>query len=61
MFAGMLGGARLGNVAIPVPVLGTLVGGVVGGLVGSEIGQRLGKALVNGGVAFVETLSRPEG
>ncbi len=60
-FAGMVGGARLGQLAIPVPFVGTLVGGVVGGVVGSELGQRLGKAIVNGGTAFVETLAgRPD-
>ncbi len=60
-FAGMLGGARLGQMAIPVPVLGTLVGGVVGGLVGNELGQRLGRALVDGAAAFLETMSsKPE-
>jgi hypothetical protein len=30
---------------------------VVGGVVGSELGRRLGKAVVNGGVAFVQTLT----
>jgi phage tail tape-measure protein len=60
IFASMLSGARLGNMAIPVPVLGTFVGGVVGGVVGSELGQRLGKAIVSGGTAFVETLVKPQ-
>jgi len=61
MFAGMLSGAKLGNAAIPVPVLGTVVGGVVGGVVGSELGQRLGRAFVKGGEAFWQTLQSPSG
>src|ERR1700733_4974074 len=59
IFAGMLGGARLGQTAIPIPFLGIFIGGVVGGVVGSELGQRLGRAVVNGGFTFVETLAKP--
>jgi phage tail tape-measure protein len=59
IFAGMVGGARLGQMALPVPYLGTLVGGVVGGVVGSELGQRLALAVVNGSTAFVSTLTKP--
>jgi phage tail tape-measure protein len=59
MFAGMIGGARVGQMAIPVPFIGTMVGGVVGGVVGSELGQRLGRAVVNGSTAFVQTLANP--
>jgi phage tail tape-measure protein len=55
----MISGARVGNMAIPVPFVGTLVGGVVGGVVGSEVGQRFGRAVVNGGSAFVKTLASP--
>jgi uncharacterized protein YcfJ len=55
----MFSGARLGNVAIPVPVLGTFVGGVVGGVVGSELGQRVGRAVVSGAEAFWTTLQTP--
>ncbi len=54
--AGMLGGARIGQMVIPIPVVGPFVGGVLGGVVGSEIGRRLGKALINGAGAFVDTL-----
>ena len=54
--AGMLGGARIGQAVIPVPVLGSFAGAVLGGVVGSEVGKRLGKALINGATAFVDTL-----
>jgi phage tail tape-measure protein len=54
--AGMFTGAKLGNLALPVPILGTFVGGVVG----SEAGQRLAKAVVNGAGAFMETLASPQ-
>lgn len=54
--AGMLGGARVGQMVIPIPVVGPFVGGVLGGVVGSEVGKRVGKALINGAGAFVDTL-----
>jgi len=56
MGAGMLGGAKLGQVVIPIPVIGPFAGAVLGGVVGSEVGKRVGKALINGAAAFVETL-----
>ena len=57
--AGMLTGARIGSMVIPVPVLGTFVGALVGGVVGSELGKRLVPAVMNGASAFVETLTAP--
>lgn len=54
--AGMLGGAKIGQAVIPIPVLGPFAGAVLGGVVGSEVGKRVGKALINGATAFVETL-----
>ncbi len=57
--AGMLGGAKLGQLIIPIPVVGGFVGAVLGGAAGTEIGKRLGKALINGATAFVETLQNP--
>ena len=54
--AGMLGGARIGQAIIPIPVLGPFAGAVFGGVVGSEVGKRLGKAMINGAAAFVDTL-----
>jgi phage tail tape-measure protein len=56
MGAGMLGGARVGQVVIPIPVVGSFAGAVLGGVVGSEVGKRVGKALINGATAFVDTL-----
>ena len=57
--AGMLTGARVGSVVIPVPVLGTFVGALVGGVLGSEVGKRLVPAVLNGAGAFVQTLAAP--
>lgn len=54
--AGMMGGARLGQAVIPIPVVGSFAGAVLGGVVGSEVGKRVGKALINGVTAFVDTL-----
>ncbi len=54
--AGMLGGAKLGQVVLPIPVVGSFAGAVLGGVVGSEVGKRVGKALINGVTAFVDTL-----
>ena len=54
--AGMLGGARVGQAIIPIPVVGSFAGAVLGGVVGSEVGKRVGKALINGATAFVDTL-----
>lgn len=53
---GMLGGAKLGQVLLPIPVIGPFAGAVLGGVVGSEVGKRVGKALINGVGAFVDTL-----
>lgn len=58
--AGMLGGAKVGQVVLPIPVVGSFAGAVLGGVVGSEVGKRVGKALINGATAFVDTL-RDEG
>jgi len=54
--AGMLGGAKVGQVVLPIPVVGSFAGAVLGGVVGSEVGKRVGKALINGVTAFVDTL-----
>jgi len=32
---------------------------VVGGVLGGELGRRLGRAVVDGGTAFVRTLTSP--
>ena len=57
--AGAISGARLLGGVVPIPFVGPVVGAVVGGVVGSELGRRLGKAVVNGGSAFVQTLTSP--
>ena len=54
--AGMLGGARIGQAVIPIPLVGSFAGAVLGGVVGSEVGKRVGKALINGVGAFVDTI-----
>ena len=54
--AGRLGGARIGQAVIPIPVVGPFAGAVLGGVVGSEVGKRVGKALINGVTAFVDTI-----
>lgn len=58
--AGMLGGAKIGHVVLPIPVVGSFAGAVLGGVIGSEVGKRVGTALINGVSAFVDTL-REEG
>ena len=54
--AGMLGGARVGQAVLPIPLVGSFAGAVLGGVVGSEVGKRVGKAIINGAAAFVGTL-----
>jgi phage tail tape-measure protein len=55
--AGAISGAKLLGGVVPIPFVGPVVGAVVGGVVGSELGRRLGKAVINGGTAFVQTLT----
>ena len=66
--AGGITGAVMTRSLVPVPVLGPVLGAVVGATVGSELGrrlgwatfkgaERLGRATVNGGSAFVKTLT----
>ena len=54
--AGMLGGAKVGQIVLPIPIVGSFAGAVLGGVVGSEVGKRVGKALINGASTFVDTL-----
>jgi phage tail tape-measure protein len=59
MVGGGLGaatGARVGAVLIPVPLVGSFVGGVLGAAAGSAVGRRTGRALLDGAIAFVETV-----
>jgi phage tail tape-measure protein len=57
MGAGMLAGARVGTMLIPIPVVGTFLGGLFGGVAGTEIGKRIGPALINAGTAFLQTVT----
>ncbi len=45
--AGVIWGARIGSVAIPSPLVGTLTGAIVGGVIGTNIGLRLAPTLMN--------------
>lgn len=54
--AGVIAGAQVGSVLIPVPILGTFAGALVGGVLGSEVGKNVGAALLGGVSAFTESL-----
>lgn len=45
--AGVIAGAQLGTVLLPIPIVGTFAGALVGGLVGTKIGKRVGGALLD--------------
>ncbi len=62
MGAGMLGGARLGQLVIPIPIVGSFAGAVVGGALGSEAGKRAGKVILDAGTGFLDGIRgrRPE-
>ncbi len=45
--AGVIAGAQVGTVILPIPVVGTFTGALVGGLVGSKIGKKVGGALLD--------------
>ena len=45
--AGVLAGAQVGTVLLPIPVIGTFAGALVGGLVGTKIGKKVGGALLD--------------
>jgi phage tail tape-measure protein len=49
-------GAKIGTVLIPVPIVGPFVGGVLGAAAGTAVGRRAGRALLDGAIAFVETV-----
>ena len=55
--AGVIAGAQIGTVFIPIPVVGTFAGALVGGVLGSEVGKSVGSALLDGIHAFTENLS----
>jgi phage tail tape-measure protein len=55
--AGVIAGAQIGTIFIPIPIVGTFTGALVGGVLGSEIGKNVGAALLDGVAAFTESLS----
>ena len=55
--AGVIAGASLGSVLLPIPVVGTFAGALVGGVLGSEVGKTVGSALLDGISSFTESLA----
>jgi phage tail tape-measure protein len=55
--AGVIVGAQIGTVFIPIPIIGTFTGALLGGVLGSEIGRNVGAALLDGVSAFTDSLS----
>ncbi len=45
--AGIIAGAQVGTVLIPIPVVGTFAGALVGGVVGSKVGKKYGGAILD--------------
>lgn len=45
--AGVMAGAQIGTILLPVPIIGTFTGGLIGGIVGSKIGKRFGRAVAD--------------
>jgi len=55
--AGVIAGAQIGSIFIPIPIVGTFTGALLGGVLGSEIGRNVGAALLDGVTAFTESMS----
>jgi len=55
--AGVIAGAQIGTIFIPIPIIGTFSGALLGGIFGSEIGRNVGAALLDGITAFTDSLS----
>ena len=45
--AGIIAGAKVGTVLIPIPVVGTFTGALVGGVLGSKVGKKYGGAMLD--------------
>lgn len=45
--AGIIAGAQVGTVLLPIPVVGTLTGAFVGGVLGSKVGKKVGGAILD--------------
>lgn len=45
--AGVIAGAQVGTVILPIPIIGTFTGALVGGIVGTKIGKKVGTALMD--------------
>ena len=45
--AGVIAGAQIGTVLLPIPVIGTFAGALVGGMLGNKIGKRYGGAILD--------------
>jgi phage tail tape-measure protein len=55
--AGVIAGAQIGSVFIPIPIVGTFAGALIGGVLGSEVGKTVGAAILDGVQAFGESLN----
>jgi phage tail tape-measure protein len=45
--AGIIAGAQVGTVLLPIPVVGTFTGALVGGVIGSKVGRKVGGAMLD--------------
>ncbi len=60
--AGIIAGAQVGTVLIPIPVVGTFAGALVGGVVGSRFGKKYGGAMLDkfGGKKEAASENKPD-
>ena len=54
--AGVLAGAQVGTVLLPIPIVGTFTGALVGGLIGTKVGKKFGGILLD----KMNSLERPD-
>jgi len=57
--AGVIAGAQLGTVLLPIPIVGTFTGALLGGLVGTKIGKKVGGTLLDKMSAAEHSYSAP--